>query len=314
MVHLILLVNTVLWLIRHIGLRALRRSDRHVLNVDKVTKPVLGQANLQQSSLFFTRLPAEIRSMIYCLAFPKHTIHVRDGEGGLAGMAYKEGSEESCLDCLLGPECHEGFGRLNLLSLPLSCRMAYAETIPVVYQQNRLLFTLVKDWQKFFDSMIKHQQFTHGALQSLRSVQLDYRVSGRQTFNSYDEAVLIASLKVLAEQAHSLENLHIHIPGYRIKYRSDLQPLSLKTFEALGQLRGLSAFEFGSQHPLRAFTRISLHGTQIRANYEDKTAALENVLGDFVYLPRGTQLPSYQANKALAMAYQQIMHQKESAA
>ncbi len=190
--------------------------------------------------------------------------------------------------------------------------MAYTETITVLYHQTSLQFALITDWQKFFDNMIKNQQFPHGALQSLRSVQLDYRLSGRQTFNSYDEAVLVASLKVMAGQAHSLESLTLNLPGYRTKYKSDLQPLSLKTFEALGQLRGLHTFEFGSQHPLRAFTQISLHGTQIRAEHEDKTAGLEKILRDFVYLPKDSQLSAFQANRMLVTKYHGVMQGKES--
>ncbi len=60
--------------------------------------------------------------MIYSLVFPNRTIRIRDGKGGLVGLACKEGSEEACPHCFLCPSwnctlCHEGFGRLGLLGL-----------------------------------------------------------------------------------------------------------------------------------------------------------------------------------------------------
>ena len=268
-------------------------------------RPVLENADLQKRSPFFTRLPVEVRSLVYYFVFPFQIVHVKENKGRLVGTVCRESPGElfcRCI-CTLFGTC----GSLTVLGLPLTCRMAYAETIPVLYNQNSLCFVYISQWQKFFNNVLQNQQFTLGALQSLRSLQLNQRISGRRTFNSYDEAALIASLRLISEQASCLKHLSIDIPG-GTKHKSELLPLSLKIVEALGQLRGLHILEFDSQHPLYALRSMSSHGLEIRTRYEDRTASLEKMLQKFVYLPKSSLVSPFEVDKALATEYHQIIH------
>jgi hypothetical protein len=92
--------------------------------------------------------------------------------------------------------------------------------------------------------------FTHGALQSLHSVQIDFRVSERRTFTAQDEDTLGAGFELLSQQALSLVNLYIHVALLPRAFAHAPNPDTEGLFKALSKLRGLEHFEFNVQHSL----------------------------------------------------------------
>lgn len=277
------------------------------------------------NSVLFVRLPTELRSLIYHFVFLTRTISItlcrRKPFCKWSGCANPHSGPHlrstygadiyDCnhysLQCTFAME--RVSGKLPILGLPLTCRMAYAEALPVMYHQSQLLFPDLHDWRHFCDAIIKNRQFTIGALQSLRSIRIDYSVSGRRTFNLHDEAALIASLKLIAMEAPDLKNLHINIPPQQSRrWTSKMKPLSLNSFVALGQLRELRNFRLESMHPLDQLDKISGIGDRNRKEYRQQVVALESALRHFVYLPKDSGAVSPQTVQTPPIEYFNAMH------
>ena len=301
-------------LIQGPGLRPLRRSRRvnhsAISTYDKQVTPVLDNANPQLGSAFFTRLPAEIRRLIYSFAAPSQVVHVLRGlpllyEGLVAwGCHCKQGNV--CDSQTKFAICRSTSGMVAVLGLPLACRLIHAESIPILYRQLCFLFIELRTWKIFCDSLLKFQAFTHGALQSLRSVQIDFRVLGWRTFTAEDEAMLRASLEMLMQRAAGLENLYIYIAP-RSPNSAKLQPVTLNLFRALSKLRGLKEFEFSVQHPLNRIPmeQLSLQGARQRREFEEKVLSLKQALDNWVHQPRGVQTAG--GDRALSKEFGRIM-------
>jgi hypothetical protein len=276
------------------GLRPLRRSRRvskSALSTHaKQFTPVLDNANPQIGSPFFRRLPAEIRRLVYSFVVPSQVIHLRHGFESVTGWPCYCRQGEVCDNPVFYPSRSEESGHLGILGFPLTCRLSYAEAVPVFYHQICFLFLYTRTLKLFCDSLLKYRIFSHGALQSLRSIQIDYRVWKRRTFTAQDEATLCASLELFEQQAPSLEKLYIHTAP-RPKPSARLQPVSVNLFRTLGNLRGLKLFDFSVQHPLDAipFKQLSLQSARQRKEFEEKVADLKKVLEDRVHEPRGVQ-------------------------
>ena len=279
------------------GLRPLRRSRRFCQSPPSTYArhviPVLDNANHQLRSPFFTRLPGEIRRLVYSFVAPSQVIHVNHSFPEVLLIAassccWKQG--DVCHNLGVDPDGTRACDKLGILGLPMACRLTYAECIPVFYHQICFLFTHLHPWRLFCDNLLKFQMFTPGALQSLRSVQIDFRVLGRATFTTQDEAILCASLEMLIQQAPNLENLYVHIAP-RSGNSARLQPLTLNLFRALSRVRGLRQFDFGVQHPLHRIPmqRLSFHGAGQKKLFQEKVTNLKKTLDSWVHEPRGLQ-------------------------
>lgn len=299
-------------LTRCTGLRPFRRSNRFAgrTSCDKSIRPVLENADPQTSSMFFSRLPGEIRAMVYYIVIPCQIVDIGPGTMGIDPLSAVPSGQRSYQAC--------DYGKLGIFRLPVTCRLAYAETLPVLYHQTCLVFSYIRLLRRFCDSLLQHRQFTDGALCSLRSLQIDLKSSDRRTSASYDEATLVASLKLLAKRAPRLEKLHIHIspkPTHtslnRIRgWVNNLRPISLTVFEALGQIRGLQVFEFSVAYPSCYLVRLSAHSPQLQHRFEQQVAALDKVLRRFVHLPKGHETSTNQTERVLAAEYGRIMQLK----
>lgn len=296
-------------LIRCTGLRPFRRSNRFAGStaLDKSIRPVLENADLQTSSLFFSRLPAEVRAMVYYILIPCQIVDIGPGTMGIDPLSAVPSGQRSRRAC--------DYGKLGIFGLPVTCRLAYAETLPVLYHQTCLVFSYIRLLRRFCDSLLQHQQFTDGALCSLRSLQIDLKSTDRRTSASYDEATLVASLKLLAKRAPRLEKFHIHIspkPTHSLirGWVSSLRPISSTVFEALGQIRGLQVFEFSVTYPSCYLVRLSAHSPQLQHRFEQQVAALDKVLRRFVHLPKGHETPTNETERVLAAEYDRIMQLK----
>ena len=203
-------------------------------------------------------------------------------------------------------KCGLGGGNLGILGLPMACRMTYAESIPVFYRQICFLFLTLHPWKAFCDSLLKFQTSTPGALQSLRSVQIDFRVLGWATFTAQDEATLRASLELLTQQALSLQNFYIHLAP-RPRNSARLPPLTLDLFRALSKMRGLKHFDFSVHHPLHRIPmeRLSSFSAGQRKLYEEKVINLKKTLDGVVHVPRG--VPTAGMDAVLQREFARIM-------
>ncbi|EEH37444.2 hypothetical protein PAAG_07862 [Paracoccidioides lutzii Pb01] len=100
-----------------------------------------------RDSMFFNKLPPELRRQIYVLAFGNGVVHVEDdGTDHLSRMAYfcpyaldwRLPREDDCEDAY--GRALDKFGRvlIGVMGWLLSCRLAYIEAIDVLYSANTI--------------------------------------------------------------------------------------------------------------------------------------------------------------------------------
>ena len=278
--------------------------------------PVLEGANPQLGSPFLTRLPLDVRSMIYshllwfwglrclkCSYTPSpdlRAIHLRNTTTSGRNLSGEPCLyETNTLTCRSWRDCSSWrcscdlFYHTGTRSLLLTCRMLYHEYLPRMYERYRFIIPSIHIWETFALGMVQHQQFTHGALQSLRHIYLDIgplcQLGGPQCTK------LSSCFKLLTSRAVSLTDLRISMVP--VHGREGTTMLGRELLRDLVSLRGLSTFQLEFIVPWRLtslWTNPAVGGTGFtitRESFERRAAALQRVIRAVVTLPRGTRVP-----------------------
>ena len=187
---------------------------------------------------------------------------------------------------------------LEFINLVFVCRLLYADALPVVYKQNTLSFYSAESLSKFGSNLLRHHPFQQGALEHLRNVQL--RIHDWASYHGQSEVdtELELSLRFLSENACGLSNLSV---------RFDIPPMSNKPDELLqqictrapGQFRALTTFKLDITTIWYSRTQRDLLGIE----FYRRASAIEDMLREFVYLPRESRYPPQQFDKMFTDRY-----------
>lgn len=270
---------------------------------------VLDNASSQaQSSLL--QLPAEIRRMIIHRAFDYQNVHILQSGHVMASLYCL--LVVGALPCglvdrfaLLERQCwrkrdpmeedlHPEIGHriIKVLGLPLTCRLLYADALPILYERSKFSFNYFDVLGDFCSKMARHQPFGFGALQCLRSVRLyldqrDFKVP----LQPADFARLKARLGLVADRAIALNELVIEIDTWllRLAVHPSVAPVR-EVIRALGRFRALKTFRLDvrprAQTELDPTNQIHHHHSYALR----RVSLIAETLRAFVHLPREARL------------------------
>ena len=302
-------------------LAPLRRSRRLAADDDMDARgerttpvPVLDGAHSQDQAPFLKRLPAELRRMIYTFAQGAKWVHIRtnhrhrlqDIRAALPSKAKL--SEPSCSYC---EEDSAGHGSwrynptkvcvcqpLDILGLSLTCRLLYAETIPLLYGSRGFLFSRRDEFLHFCEGLHANRPFTVSPLSHLKHIQLYFPWPFRTEKAEVKE--MEAAMTLLADQAVSLKRFGVNVSrrGTSGKLRSGHKLLYRNSLWVLGRFRGLEGFDLPFAHEPFYSSPEALKGRSV----------LEQCLRSLVYQPQGSKrLSKTQFGKQFEKMYQALM-------
>jgi hypothetical protein len=270
---------------------------------------VLDNASSQaQSSLL--QLPTEIRTMILYRAFDCQNVHIFKSGHAIASLYCSPIDRALPYDlvdrfaqlegrCWTKPDPTEedlhpeiGDRVTKVLGLPLTCRVLYADALPVLYERIKFSFNSFDVLGEFCSKMARHQPFKTGALHCLRSVRLYFDLRDfKVPLQPADFIRLKARLGLVADRAIALNELIIETDTWlpRLAAHPSVPPVR-EVIRALGQFRALKTFR------LDICPRSPAELDPINQKYHRRSYALRRVsiiaktLRAFVHLPREVRL------------------------
>jgi hypothetical protein len=287
---------------------------------------VIDNASSQsQSSLL--QLPADIRRMILIRAFDCHNVHIFQSGYAIASLYCSPiGRALPCdlvdrfanleRQCWKEPDptaedLHPEIGHrvIRVLDLPLTCRLLYADALPVLYERSKFSFNSFEVLSEFCSRMARHQLFKAGALQCLRSVRLHFDLRDFNTpLQPADFTRLKARLGLVADRATALTELIIETDTWLpIVGARPRMTLVRGVIRALGQFRGLKTFRIDIRPRLPEEVDL-INQTHHCPSYAlRRVSVLAETLRAFVYLPREARLSMEDFDTSFDTKYEALL-------
>lgn len=287
---------------------------------------VLDNASSQaQSSLL--QLPAEVRRMILYRAFDCQNVHIFQSGHAIASLYCSPIDKALPCDlvdrfaqlerrCWKKPDPTEedlnpeiGHRIIKVLGLPLTCRLLYADALPVLYERNKFSFNSFDVLGDFCSKMARHQPFKAGALQCLRSVRLYFDLHGfKVPLQPADFTRLKARLRLVADRAIALNDLIVGTGTWlpRLAAHPSVAPVR-EVIRALGQFRALKTF----RADIRPRSRVELVPTNRKHHRYSyalrRVSIIAETLQAFVHLPREVRLSMEDFDTSFDTKYEALL-------
>ena len=269
---------------------ALERKALAVDTRNPITNFILAEDG-QGQSLFFSRLPAEVREMIYRLCGIKAgKVHLYEQRGNIVGYSCEE--EDVSQPCLGSSQCHRVDGQINevsggkhggkfakknrtslpcpsscscrsigLLGLILTCQHAHSETIAVLYHTQTFVIHKAVFATVLSADVIVRQHALSNPLARIRRLQLDLGFAFGGTIMQVQSKH--ATLRAVQQTAIRLKELSVvfttHFRG------TGRYHLDSTTIRLLSVFRGLDKFNLVLQN-----ARDTVQNSDIKLIVEDE--------------------------------------------
>jgi hypothetical protein len=287
---------------------------------------VLNNASSQaQSSLL--QLPTEIRTMILYRAFDCQNVHIFQSGHAIASLHCSPIDRALPCDLVdrfaqverrcwkkpdpteedLHPEIEHRI--VKVLGLPLTCRLLYADALPVLYEQSKFSFNSFDVLGDFCSKMARHQPFKAGALQCLRSVRLYFDLRDfKVPLHPADFTRLKARLGLVADRAIALNELIIETDTWLpcLAAHPSVTPVR-KFIRALGQFRALKIFRLDIR-PRSQVELDPINWKHPRYSYAlRRVSIIAETLRAFVHLPREVRLSMEDFDTSFDTKYEALL-------
>jgi hypothetical protein len=272
---------------------------------------VLDNVHQQKQSLFFQRLPAELRLIIYSFVFLSQTVHIvayakheyyimrclPRPVGGrwpeLMGLLCRledmlSGCPPSLAPCFHPKRCH-GFDishdicRCQSLAIQTpvrACRLLYVESVSLLYANTSFAFHCARTFNVFCKAMSLNRQLAPPPLMFIRDIRICVLGPYRQLIRDTN-----AGLTLLTEQAVNLKRFELaaqHTNVYRGTRVSiwcgERRRQLKKTLRILGSFRGLESFNLCLMVPLLVKHLLD----------DNEVSVIAKILRELVSQPKGS--------------------------
>jgi hypothetical protein len=283
---------------------------------------VLDNADQQNRSPFFQRLPTELRLAIYTFVLQSQNVHilVRSISDLITSYCWHELSAIPCaklkhMHCFNADRCHRlgcSCPKLAIGGLFRACRLLYAESVSLLYTNTSFIFAWPYDFNEFCKAITINQQFTTSPLRFVRDVRICIPLRSLRHYLEHIRA-LYSGLTLLTEQAVTLKifDLTFQMRGVNEPvaqadlWDGETNRLLKETLRILGSFRGLETFNL--------FLPLSQRVGHLLGENEESVA--QEILRELVYLPKGSRaMTIWQFDDHFEARYQALMAGKPARA